>query len=443
MRKWHRWIGLPAAIFFLLSGFTGIWLECERFFGEEEALREKLRDTLSSVSAKTPPAEFAAQLAAAQAAVAAKAGDQPLDKITWQLKGDSPTLTFYLGGTKTLKARKLILNAKTSALLKEDDYDDDSFILKLHSGEIYGDGGMVLGMVWALALMALTVTGLVIYWKMRPKDATGLRKVFWLLPASLLALPAARADSPFVTDDPLFSPGWEIKFGGTAERNANSRILVAPVLDLNYAVVDNLRLNLTLQERTVTPRGGVTETGFGDTEFKVKWRFHEENTNNWVPALGLAPKFFAPTRQEQQWEEKRVRPRPRAQVLRPHRQRPQGPGRRPLARAASPPVRQEPRPWFLWGEAGYQLTLHRTATDNAFGGVGVLYNFNSHFALGTEINDTLPLKDKANHNLLTSVGAIYTFNEHWALKASISRTLRHESRGGPNPGGVSYLVWNF
>ena len=295
MRKWHRWIGLPAAIFFLLSGFTGIWLECERFFGEEEALREKLRDTLSSVSAKTPPAEFAAQLAAAQAAVAAKAGDQPLDKITWQLKGDSPTLTFYLGGTKTLKARKLILNAKTSALLREDDYDDDSFILKLHSGEIYGDGGMVLGMVWALALMALTVTGLVIYWKMRPKDATGLRKVFWLLPASLLALPAARADSPFVTDDPLFSPGWEIKFGGTAERNANSRILVAPVLDLNYAVVDNLRLNLTLQERTVTPRGGVTETGFGDTEFKVKWRFHEENTNNWVPALGLAPKFFAPT----------------------------------------------------------------------------------------------------------------------------------------------------
>ena len=73
----------------------------------------------------------------------------------------------------------------------------------------------------------------------------------------------------------------------------------------------------------------------------------------------------------------------------------------------------------------------------------MLYNFNSHFALGTEINDTLPLKDKANHNLLTSVGAIYTFNEHWALKASISRTLRHESRGGPNPGGVSYLVWNF
>ena len=420
MRKWHRWIGFPAALFFLLSGVTGIWLQCERFFGEEEALREKLRDTVSTVSAKTAPAEFAAQFAAAQAAVAAKAGDQPLDKITWQLKGDAPTLTFYLGGTKSLKARKLLVNAQTAVVLREDDYDDDSLVLRLHSGEAFGDGGMVLGMVWALALIVLTISGLIIYWKMRPKDPTGLRKVFWLLPLSLIALPAARADSPFVTDDPLFSPGWEIKFGGTAERNANSRIYVAPVLDLNYAVVDNLRLNLTLQERTVTPRGGVTETGFGDTEFKAKWRFHEENTNNWVPALGLAPKLFAPT----------------ASV-------PKGLGDG-LWRVQLPlQFGKNLGPWFLWGEAGYQLTLHRTATDYAFGGVGLLYNFNSHFALGTEINDTLPLKDKANHNLLTSVGAIYAFNEHWALKASVSRTLRSESRGGPNPGGVLYLVWNF
>ena len=40
MRKWHRWIGLVAGIFFISTAFTGVWLECERFFGEEEALRE-------------------------------------------------------------------------------------------------------------------------------------------------------------------------------------------------------------------------------------------------------------------------------------------------------------------------------------------------------------------------------------------------------------------
>ena len=100
MRKWHRWIGLLAAVFFIVTAFTGTWLECVRFFGEEEAMREKLRDTVSKVSATTPSAEFAAQLAKAQEAVAAKAGGQPLDKIVWQLQGDAPTVTFYLGGTK-------------------------------------------------------------------------------------------------------------------------------------------------------------------------------------------------------------------------------------------------------------------------------------------------------------------------------------------------------
>ena len=135
MRKWHRWIGLVAALFFIVTAFTGIWLECERFFGEDEALREKLRDTVSKVSVQTPNADFAMQLARAQEAVAAKTGGQPLDKIIWQLKGDAPTVTFYLAGMKEQPARKLVVNAKTGALVKEENYDDDSFILKLHSGE--------------------------------------------------------------------------------------------------------------------------------------------------------------------------------------------------------------------------------------------------------------------------------------------------------------------
>ena len=29
MRKWHRWIGLVAAVFFIVTAFTGIWLEAQ------------------------------------------------------------------------------------------------------------------------------------------------------------------------------------------------------------------------------------------------------------------------------------------------------------------------------------------------------------------------------------------------------------------------------
>ena len=420
MRKWHRWIGLVAAVFFIVTAFTGIWLEVERFFGEEEALREKLRDTVSQVSATTPSAEFAAQLAKAQAAVAAKAGGQPLDKIIWQLKGDAPTVTFYLGGTKEKSARKFVVNASTGAVVKEEDYDDDSFILKLHSGEALGDGGMVLGMGWGLALIVMTVTGIVVYWRMRPREAKGLRKIFWLFAFGVFAAVEARADSPFYTDDPEFSPGWEIKYGFTAEHNTGDNIWTAPILDVNYEVIPRVRLDLTLAGRTLEPVGGASVFGFADTEFKVKWRFVDADTNSWLPSIGIAPKVFFPTSDKSRGLGDGVW---RAQV-------PLQFGKT-LGRT------------YTFAEVGYQLAFKPHVTDVAYYGIGTLYNFTSHFALGTEVFGYAPMLDKKNHQVLATLGVIYTFNEHWALKASISRTLRDESRGGPNPAGVFYLVHNF
>ena len=419
MRKWHRWIGLVAAVFFIVTAFTGIWLECVRFFGEDEALREKLRDTVSKVTAQTPAAELSAKLAQAQAAVAAKAADQPLDKINWQLKGDAPTITFYMGGTKEKPARKFIVNANTAVVVKEADYDDDSFILKLHSGEALGDGGMIIGMGWGVALIVMTISGLVVYWRMRPKQATGLRKVFWMLALTTLAF-HARADSPFYTDDPEFSPGWENKYGFTAEHNSGGNAWALPVLDLNYAIVPNVRLNLTLAGRLLEPKVGPTVYGFADTEFKIKWRFIDADTNSWLPSIGIAPKAFFPTSDEKRGLGDGVY---RAQL--------------PLQ------FGKTIGRFYNWGEVGYQMAFDKKASDVGYYGIGTLYNFNSHFALGTEIFGYTPIDDRKNHQWLTTLGAIYTFNEHWALKASISRTLVDERKGGPNPSGVFYLVHNF
>ena len=39
MRKIHRWLGLPAAIFLILTSITGVWLEGVKFFGAEETER--------------------------------------------------------------------------------------------------------------------------------------------------------------------------------------------------------------------------------------------------------------------------------------------------------------------------------------------------------------------------------------------------------------------
>ena len=75
--------------------------------------------------------------------------------------------------------RKFVMDARTGRLLQEEAYADKPFLYRLHSGEAFGDGGLVMAMGWALALVWLTISGLVIYWRMRRRDAVGLKRVFW------------------------------------------------------------------------------------------------------------------------------------------------------------------------------------------------------------------------------------------------------------------------
>ncbi len=179
LRKWHRWIGFPAALFLLFAAITGIVLAASEFFGEEEALREKTRDLVSPVTLQTPDMELASAFVRARSAVAAQAGGAPVDKIVWQFKGDTPTIAFFLGKPKGGEDRKITVNAKTGAVISTQPYEDKPFLNRVHSGEAFGDGGLVMAMVWGLALVVLTISGLWIYFQMRRPDLTGLRRIFW------------------------------------------------------------------------------------------------------------------------------------------------------------------------------------------------------------------------------------------------------------------------
>lgn len=101
-----------------------------------------------------------------------------------------------------------------------------------------------------------------------------------LAAASVLALAAAPASSvggpPLVTEGPgTPGPGvWEINLATVLEDVAASRLLAAPVLDLNYGWGERVQLKLEipwLMERV----DGTTEDGLGSWELGVKWRFLE------------------------------------------------------------------------------------------------------------------------------------------------------------------------
>ena len=368
-------------------------------------------------------AEFGASFDKARAAAAARAGAQPLDKMIWQLKGDAPTITFFFGSQGQQAGRRIAVHARTGEVLGVEDYTEDSLILRLHSGEAFGDGGMVLGMVWGTLLFALTVTGIIIYFRMKPRTPrSGIRKVFWAFAGALILASgeSAKADSPFFTDDPLFSPGWEIKLGMVAEHNASGDVFTGPILDLNYAIVPTVRLNLTLAEVGLHPDNGLDVYGLGTTDFKVKWRFAEEDPQSWRPAISISPRVTIPTASTDRglsdgfW---------RAQL----------------------PIEfgKTTGDWYHFAEAGYSWAFDDSASDAAFGGIGTLYNFNKHFAVGTELYAIVPLDGSQNYTFLTTLGAIYTFNANWSLKASISESLRDDSQPGPRPVGQFYIVWNF
>ena len=178
-RKWHRWIGFPAAAFLLFASFTGAILAFTEFFGEEEALREATRDLVSPVALNAAPDAWSGPLLKAVATAAATAGNAPVDKVTIQFKGTQPTVTIFTGKPTGGEDRQLVIDARTGALLKIDSYADKPFLNRLHSGEAFGDGGLVVAMLWALALFVLTLTGLIIYFKMRPKVRRGIQQVFW------------------------------------------------------------------------------------------------------------------------------------------------------------------------------------------------------------------------------------------------------------------------
>jgi uncharacterized iron-regulated membrane protein len=179
-RKWHRWIGFPAALFLLFAAVTGFIVAFTEFFGEEEALRERTRDLVSPVTVTSPQSAWSDPVARAIATAAATVPGAPIDRITMRFKGDQQTVSVYTGKPGGGEDRQLVMDARTGALLENKGYKDKPFLTRLHSGEAFGDGGLVLAMFWALALAIMAASGIIIYYTMRGKrELTGIHKVFW------------------------------------------------------------------------------------------------------------------------------------------------------------------------------------------------------------------------------------------------------------------------
>ena len=178
-RKWHRWVGVVAAVFLLFASITGVIVAMTEFFGEEEARREATRDLVSRVTTASPVTATTEGLSRALATAAAQAPGAPIDAITLRFKGEPQTVELFLGRPRGGEDKRLVFDGRTGTLLRQDSYVDKPFVHRLHSGEAFGDGGLVVAMIWGSALAFLGGSGFVIYWTMRRRNAAGLQRYFW------------------------------------------------------------------------------------------------------------------------------------------------------------------------------------------------------------------------------------------------------------------------
>ena len=419
LRKSHRWIGIGAAIFLLSVSITGVILQIQRLSDEKEHEEETQPKKTSSYNLDSNLNEFLSRLPAIQKGIKAKIGQVQLDKVELKLEDEEPSWVVY---TKGLDPKKITADADGHIEKIED--GKESFILRLHSGEVFGDAGVVLGIFWGLALVFLTVTGFIIYWKMGRgvKEKRGWKKVFWAFAAIiLLNSHSAWAGSPFLTDDPGFAPkGWEIKYEAIYENDVGKDVLTAPVVDINYTIVEHFKLNLTLAEKTSFVDKEKPHSGIADTDFKFKWRFVDEKSDSWLPAMSTAPDITFPT------ADKKYGLGDELWRFRIPFQFGKTFGR-----------------FYTYTEIGHQFVFDKATSDQFLYGYAIQYQLTNKLNIGVEINGNVPYEDSRNYTQIGNIGLSYVFNDHWQIQASIGRTLRDEHLGGPRVLSQVFIQSNF
>lgn len=172
LRRWHRWVALPAALFLIFICVTGLTLHWEL-----------ARNPTPPPGGASPamPLPDKATVGAMVARVMDEARREPgLDVST-------VSLTFAPGGRvigtasagPSPLAKRVEIDALTGARFpqKPDPFAFRFLLLNLHSGLLFGWFGATVSILCGLSLLILSVTGLQIWFDAYRRRKN--RKLFW------------------------------------------------------------------------------------------------------------------------------------------------------------------------------------------------------------------------------------------------------------------------
>jgi uncharacterized iron-regulated membrane protein len=186
-RQWHKWGGLLAGIFILITGASGILLNYkqpifkaldldQKSFKPDREYSEKLKASQLRITTTAGLAGMPVSLEGALELARAKWGDVQLERI--ELKEERGDLIYKL---KQKKGEELWINASTGAHFTKGEYerlgkadtsgaptrqtDWGKILLDLHTGKIGGEAGKAVMSGTALVLLFLTASGVYLWLK--------------------------------------------------------------------------------------------------------------------------------------------------------------------------------------------------------------------------------------------------------------------------------------
>lgn len=231
------------------------------------------------------------------------------------------------------------------------------------------------------------------------------------LPAAALAITLgfgspAQAGFPFLTDDPgtqgtgkveldLFLQYSRFKGGSTGS---------LPGVSFAYGITDNFDLTLGIPVAMTQVNGVGTNMGLGDVSAGFKFRFLEEDTEGWRPAIAFAPSVIFPSGSQA---------------------RGTGAG---YTRAFLPVwFGKTAGDWSFFAGGGLNINQATVAgvrqTNWWYTGLGITYQINDDWMVGSEVYYTSPVSKTAKNLVGFNVGVVYALAKGHNLMATVGRNV--------------------
>jgi len=179
MRSYHRGAAALAAVFLLIVSATGVILQVQKLTGgDPDSGGREEGGRAGALTTAMPSPVYAALIARTLDAARSRAPASAVSSVS--LIGDADDLkgAVVLAGDPP---RTITVDARSGRLIGDERRDKDSLILRIHSGEVLGEPGVFLGILWGLALVILSLTGGWVYLAMyrRRRRASGKGGPFW------------------------------------------------------------------------------------------------------------------------------------------------------------------------------------------------------------------------------------------------------------------------